>query len=287
MSTTLDVRDSGDRKQDEDVANSHPPNQPEESDLQKYLRTSVHQVFANAAGRPPSANPNDTSSTNGDGDENRPCSLGRANSVYSFSRNSFSSQLAQLTSIKLPEPSVLQGTIEGITSASNAFKTLGSYSEQMQQWIEKASDVLAGLDAEDDVEWAAAGGRQGLDDVDKAVTRFESLVEIYVKAVERVPFRDDIREAGPEALSSLVMQMDDVLKNWNEVKTQLKDVKEQVELAMEWEKLWSAVLGDVSMEIDDLSKLIFEMEEKRHKTMLTDFETDASRGLDINELETI
>jgi hypothetical protein len=39
-------------------------------------------------------------------------------------------------------------------------------------------------------------------------------------------------------------------------------VKEQVELAMEWEELWVVVLGDIGLEMEALSRLVFEMEEK-------------------------
>lgn len=256
----------------------------ERSDLQVYLEDSTRP--AGDGSGPLNSISNDVILLPTDGSF-QSTGLSRANSVYSFSRNSFSSQLAQLMSIRLPEPSLLEGTIEGISTAATAVKTLRSYSNQMQQWIEKVLNVLGGLDAEEDVEWAAAGGRQSLDDITRAATKFQSLVEIYVKAVERVPFRKDIAEAGPEELTTLVFQMDNVLKNWEQVKYQLRRVKTQVELAMEWEKLWNAVLGDVSGEIDEISKLIFEMEERRHKTMAMDYESDTAHGVDINELETI
>ncbi|KZZ88421.1 Karyogamy protein, KAR9 [Ascosphaera apis ARSEF 7405] len=231
----------------------------ERSDLQVYLEDSTRP--AGDGSGPLNSISNDVILLPTDGSF-QSTGLSRANSVYSFSRNSFSSQLAQLMSIRLPEPSLLEGTIEVL-------------------------NVLGGLDAEEDVEWAAAGGRQSLDDITRAATKFQSLVEIYVKAVERVPFRKDIAEAGPEELTTLVFQMDNVLKNWEQVKYQLRRVKTQVELAMEWEKLWNAVLGDVSGEIDEISKLIFEMEERRHKTMAMDYESDTAHGVDINELETI
>ncbi|KAI5306863.1 hypothetical protein KEM56_006724 [Ascosphaera pollenicola] len=285
MSTATDAQTAQDeegaglrmRSGNDDIVNGR-------SDLQVYLEDSTRTT--NDISRPSSATPNDVILVPTDGSFQQ-SGLSRANSVYSFSRSSFSSQLAQLMSIRLPEPSVLEGTIEGISTAATAVKTLRSYSNQMQQWIEKVLNVLGGLDADEDVEWAAAGGRQSLDDITRAATKFQSLVEIYIKAVERVPFRADIAQAGPEELTTLVFQMDNVMKNWEQVKIQLKRVKIQVELAMEWEKLWNAVLGDVSEEIDDISKLIFEMEERRHKTMAKDHDNDASHGVDINELETI
>lgn len=212
-----------------------------------------------------------------------PRGLQRADSIYSFSRASFSNQLSQLTSIPLPDPSALETSIENISTALAAVRALTGAADQIQIWIRKASDVLSGLDAEDDVEWAAAGGREGLDGVDKAITRFESLVRVYVSAIENVQLREDIANVDTENLTTIVSQMESILKNWSQIKNKLRGVKEQVELSMEWEELWSIVLGDLGMEIDKLSSMIFEMEEKRHQTLL-DSSVD---GLDINELETI
>ncbi|EPS33889.1 hypothetical protein PDE_08851 [Penicillium oxalicum 114-2] len=214
-----------------------------------------------------------------------PMGLQRAESIYSFSRASFSNQLSQLTSIPLPQPGALEASIRNIPTALAAVRALNGAAEQIQIWIRKASDVLSGLDAEDDVEWAAAGGREGLDGVDKAITRFESLVNVYVQAIENVQLRDDIVGVGADSLTTIVSQMESILHNWAEIKTKLRGVKEQVELAMEWEELWSNVLGDVGMEIESLSGMIFEMEEKRHQALLDP--GDSAGGLDINELETI
>lgn len=211
--------------------------------------------------------------------------LHRAESIYSFSRASFSNQLSQLTSIPLPQPAALETSISNISTAPAAVRALNGSADQIQIWIRKASDVLSGLDAEDDVEWAAAGGREGLDGVDKAITRFESLVNVYVSAIEKLQLRDDISSVDSDNLQVIVNQMETNLMNWAQIKAKLRGVKEQVELAMEWEELWSNVLGDVGMEIDNLSGMIFEMEEKRHQNLI---ETgDTSGGLDINELETI
>ena len=214
-----------------------------------------------------------------------PMGLRRADSIYSFSRASFSNQLSQLTSIPLPQPASLEASIENISTALAAVRALNGAAEQIQIWIKKASDVLSGLDSEDDVEWAAAGGREGLDEVDKAITRFESLVNVYVRAIENVQLRDDIANVDVGNLNTIVSQMESILQNWTQIKKKLKGVKEQVELAMEWEELWSNVLGDVGVEVDNLSGLIFEMEEKRHQALMDTGET--SGGLDINELETI
>ncbi|OJD13039.1 hypothetical protein AJ78_06454 [Emergomyces pasteurianus Ep9510] len=258
------------------------------TDLEKYLRSST-QSEAGAPPPPPKDSPPvpaNGSSINVESYFN-PLGLSRTESIYSFSRASFSNQLSQLTSISLPQPASLEASISAIPTAPAAVRALSGAASQIQQWINKASDVLSGLDAEDDVEWAAAGGREGLEDVDKAVTKFESLVNVYVKAIEEVQLRDDIAEVGSEQLQAIVVQVESTLKKWKGVRSQLRGVKEQVELAMEWEELWTNVLGDVGMEMDNLSRLIFEMEEKRHRTMVAESETEPGNGLDINELETI
>ncbi|PGH05164.1 hypothetical protein GX51_03063 [Blastomyces parvus] len=258
------------------------------TDLEKYLRSSA-QSEEGAPVPPPKDSPpvpGNGSSANVESYFN-PLGLSRTESIYSFSRASFSNQLSQLTSISLPQPASLETSIKSIATAPAAVRALSGAASQIQQWINKASDVLSGLDAEDDVEWAAAGGREGLEDVDKAVTKFESLVNVYVKAIEEVQLRDDIAEVGSESLQAIVVQVETTLKNWKGVRSQLRGVKEQVELAMEWEELWTNVLGDVGMEMDNLSRLIFEMEEKRHSTMIMESETEHTNGLDLDELETI
>lgn len=210
----------------------------------------------------------------------------RPESIYSFSRASFSNQLSQLTSIPLPQPAALETSITNIQTALLAVRALNGHADQIQFWIRKAFDVLSGLDSEDDVEWAAAGGREGLEGVDKAITRFESLVNVYVSAIENVQLRDDVATVGNENLKTIVSQMESILQNWAQIKSKLRGVKQQVELAMEWEELWSNVLGDVGMEIDNLSGMIFEMEEKRHEALMGNG-PEATGGVDINELETI
>lgn len=269
-----------------------------QTDFEKYLQRSTQD---DDFGRPPPPPPKDSpplpsaalSNTNNNVQSYfNPMGLHRTESIYSFSRASFSNQLSQLTSIALPQPSSLEAGIAGIANAPAAVKALTGAAEQIQYWIKKAYDVLSGLDAEDDVEWAAAAGREGLDGVDKAIGRFESLVNIYVAAIEDVQLRPDIGDAAPDGLKGIVSQMELILRNWAEIKAKLKAVKEQVELAMEWEELWTNVLGDVGQEVDSLSGLIFEMEEKRHMTLAGEEAGMESAGgggggLDISELETI
>ncbi|KAL2819678.1 hypothetical protein BJX63DRAFT_418657 [Aspergillus granulosus] len=257
-----------------------------QTDFEKFIReTSIREAGDAPPPPPPKDSPPPPQSSTSSHTQSyfNPRGLQRTESIYSFSRSSFSNQIQQLTSITLPQPSSLAASIASISNAPNAVKALTGAAEQIQIWIRKASDVLSGLDAEDDVEWAAAGGRDGLDGVDRAITKFESLVNVYVKSIEEVQLRDDIANVSTESLETIVSQMDTILQSWAEIKSRLRSIKEQVELAMEWEELWGSVLGEVGKEIDNLDRLIFEMEEKRHYNLASDEHT----GMDINELETI
>ena len=211
----------------------------------------------------------------------------RAGSVYSLSRMSFTSQLAQLTSIQLPSASALSAKMSSMESADAAVKALSNAGDQIKRWTRKASEVLDDIDAKDDVEWAAAGGRDGLEDVDGAIARFEGLVKVYVISMEELHMRKDAASLSSEELASAVGQMEEVVKDWQKIKDSLRAVKEQVEIAMEWEELWNNVLGEIGQELDALGGLIFEMEEKRHRS--ADFQTfvDATKGIDINDLANI
>ncbi|CBF86180.1 hypothetical protein AN2101.2 [Aspergillus nidulans FGSC A4] len=263
------------------------------TDYEKYIqKTSELEAEANGAPRPPpkdsppiqsSASSNTQSYFNPHGLHRTSSIYSSTNSIFSFSRSSFSNQISQLTSIALPQPSSLEASIASISNAPAAVKALTGAAEQIQIWIRKASNVLNGLDAEDDVVWAAAAGREGLDGVDKAITKFESLVNVYVKAIEDVQLREDIANVSTDGLETIVTQMDSILQSWANIKSRLRAVKEQVELAMEWEELWNSVLGDVGEEVEELEGLVFEMEAKRHFNLAN----EDSTGLDINELETI
>ncbi|KAL5343614.1 hypothetical protein BJX70DRAFT_385384 [Aspergillus crustosus] len=255
-----------------------------QTDFEKYIQTTAQSEASGAPPPPPKDSPPLPSSASSNSQSYfNPRGLQRTDSIYSFSRSSFSNQISQLTSIALPQPSSLAASIASIPNAPAAVKALTGAAEQIQFWIGKASNVLNGLDAEDDVEWAAAGGREGLDGVDKAITKFEDLVNVYVKAIEEVQVREDIQNVTAEGLETIVSQMDIILQSWADIKSQLRAIKEQVELAMEWEELWNSVLGDVGKEIKKLDDLIFEMEAKRHSTMAS----NEPPGIDINELETI
>ncbi|MCJ1395039.1 hypothetical protein MMC18_007920 [Xylographa bjoerkii] len=216
-----------------------------------------------------------------------PSSLSRTNSIYTLSRASFSNQLAQLTSLHLPDASSLSSSVSAIPAAATATTALGYAAIQIQRWIQKAAEVLGGLDAEDDVEWAAAGGRDGLGEVDGSIAKFETLVQVYVVAIEELQKREDISKVAREELKAVVDTMDVVLEAWENVRKLQKTVREQVELAMEWEELWNVVLGDIGLEMENLGRLVYEMEEKRHRTMATESASDAVLGLDMQELETI
>ncbi|KAF2195099.1 KAR9-domain-containing protein [Zopfia rhizophila CBS 207.26] len=210
----------------------------------------------------------------------------RANSIYTLSRASFTNQIQQLTSISLPPAASLSSSISAIPTSTAAGRALHEAAGQIKLWMAKASEVLNGLDAEDDVEWAAAAGREGLAEVDAAVGRFEELVNVYLTAIEELQSRPDIASLPANDLTRLVGQMEEVCRHWAKIKQTLRGIKTQVEIAMEWEELWNTVLGEIGFEIENLSRLVFEMEERRHRA-ITDSVAESAEKFDIAELETI
>ncbi|OAA73262.1 Karyogamy protein, KAR9 [Cordyceps fumosorosea ARSEF 2679] len=208
----------------------------------------------------------------------------RPGSIYTLSRASFANQLAQLTSLQLPDAHSLSSKVSAIPTAAAATNALINAAEQIRSWISKAQEVIGGLDSEDDVEWAAAGGREGLGDVESAIVRFEELINAYVSAIEELQQRDDASQVPKQDTNQAVSQMEIILDEWSKIKSTLHSVRGQVEIAMEWEELWSNVLGDIQSEMDELSRLVFEMEERRHKTIIAGAGGD---NVDIGDLETI
>ncbi|KAI1817747.1 KAR9-domain-containing protein [Poronia punctata] len=213
-----------------------------------------------------------------------PLGLQRPGSIYTISRASFANQLAQLTALQLPDAELLSTKVAAIPTAQAAAKALVSAAEQIRSWIAKASEVIEGLDSEDDVEWAAAGGREGYEEVENAITRFEELINVYVTAMEAMQSRKDIASVSNQDLHNAVTQMELIMKDWSKIRKTLNNAKAQVETAMEWEELWNMVLGDIQNEMDDLSRLVFEMEERRHKSIMA---VSGGDGVDIGDLETI
>ncbi|CAJ2501127.1 Uu.00g039800.m01.CDS01 [Anthostomella pinea] len=213
-----------------------------------------------------------------------PLGLQRPGSIYTISRASFANQLAQLTALQLPDAELLSSKVAAIPTAQAAAKALIGAAEQIRSWISKASEVIGGLDSDDDVEWAAAGGREGYEEVENAITRFEELINVYVGAIEELQNRRDIASVSNEDLQRAVMQMESIMNEWRNIRTTLNSTKGQVETAMEWEELWGMVLGDIQNEMDELSRLIFEMEERRHKSIMAVSNGDS---VDIGDLETI
>ncbi|KAL2170067.1 hypothetical protein VTG60DRAFT_5339 [Thermothelomyces hinnuleus] len=211
-----------------------------------------------------------------------PLGLQRPGSIYTLSRASFANQLAQLTSLQLPDADSLSSKISAIPTAQAATKALLGAAEQIRGWIYKASEVIAGLESDDDVEWAAAGGREGVEEVENAIVRFEELIKVYVGAIEDLQSREDIASVAADDLRRAVAQMEAILEEWAKMRNTLHNVKAQVEIAMEWEELWDMVLGDIQNEMDDLARLVFEMEERRHKSMLS---VPTGDGTDIGDLE--
>ena len=214
-----------------------------------------------------------------------PLGLQRPGSIYTLSRASFANQLAQLTSIQLPDAESLSSKVSAIPTAQSATRALISAAEQIRGWIYKATEVIGGLESDDDVEWAAAGGREGVEEVENAIIRFEELINVYVGAIEELQSRDDIIHVPTDDLKRAVAQMEAIMNEWVKIRTTLHNVKAQVEIAMEWEELWNMVLGDIQNEMDELSRLVFEMEERRHKSILAG--STSSDSIDIGDLETI
>ncbi|KAH7081789.1 karyogamy protein [Paraphoma chrysanthemicola] len=187
--------------------------------------------------------------------------------------------------MKLP-PTTIASEITSLPSSTLAGRALHKAANDIRLWMAKAADVLSGLDAEDDVEWAAAAGREGLAEVDAAVTKFEGLVTVYISAIEDLQARPDIAALPARDQTTLVTQMEEIVSNWAQIKQTLKGIKTQVEIAMEWEELWNNVLGEIGAEVENLSRLVFEMEERRHR-VISDSVAESAEKFDIAELETI
>lgn len=213
-----------------------------------------------------------------------PLGLQRPGSIYTISRASFANQLAQLTSLQLPDAESLAGKVAAIPTAQAAVKALIGAAEQIRSWIYKASEVISGLDSDDDVEWSAAGGREGLEEVESATTKFEGLINVYVTAIEQLQNRGDIANVSADDLTRAVTQMEAIMEEWTHIRTTLRSVRGQVEIAMEWEELWNLVLGEIETELDELRRLVFEMEERRHKSAMA---IASGEAVDIGDLETI
>ena len=216
----------------------------------------------------------------------RAASISSRYSIYSLSRVSFASQLAQLSSIQLPDATSLSARISCMPTSASAANALKDSSDQIRRWIRNAHTVLDGLDAEDDVEWAAAGGREGLAHVDRAIGRFDKVVKLYILSVEELHLRHDIATLPKDQVQANSDDMDIVIKEWQKIKDSLAGVKEQVEIAMEWEELSSSVGTGIAHELDDLAGLVFEMEEQRHLSV-TSSSADAAQHVDLDELKHI
>ena len=152
---------------------------------------------------------------------------------------------------------------------------------QIGRWIDTAKKVLKGLDAEDDVEWAAQG-RESLNEVDTAVKKFSGLMNVYIELIDELQRRPDSDTVESDVLIDIVGAMEDTVDGWRSVQVLLKGVRDQVETAMEWTELWTTILRDIQAELDACQTLVFELEERRHRTMIDD-----SGSVDIDTLETI
>lgn len=207
--------------------------------------------------------------------------LKRRGSVVSLSRVSFAAQLSRLTSLSMPLSEELQDGIRSKETAVEMCEALTQAGQQIGRWIETATKVLDGLDAEDDVEWAAQG-KESLNEVDQAVDKFSGLINVYIKLIDELQDRPDIREVDGATNRNIVSAMEAAVSGWEDVQNKLRDVKDQVEIAMEWDGLWMTTLQDIQAELDACQTLVFELEEKRHQSMM-----EGQASVDIDALETI
>ena len=210
--------------------------------------------------------------------------LSRRASVFSLSRISFSAQLSRLTTLALPLSSEFSERIKRVETSTEVTNAISASAEQILRWIDTAKTVLKGLDAEDDVEWAAQG-KKSLAEVDVAVGKFSNLVKVYVSAIDELQERDDSPSVSADIFKDVVETMEIILYGWKEVEELLRGVKGQVETAMEWNELWTTILQDIQAEIEACQTIVFEIEEKRHRSLME--ENVTSSRMDIDALATI
>lgn len=218
----------------------------------------------------------------GSGDSQHPS---RPASIYTLSRASFASQLAQLTAVQLPNAAALSARIPSLPTAIAAASALSEAANQIKSWIRKATGVLKDLNAEDDVEWAAAAGRDGIEEMGQDTAQLDALIASYVGAVENLHTRPDVSSLTNETMTGCVAQLDSIVLTWQAVKDRLQNIKSQEELAVEWQELSNTVLADISRELDSLADLVFRMEEQRHisKNAMPGRAT-SGREMDVDEL---
>ncbi|KAK6361414.1 hypothetical protein TWF730_005144 [Orbilia blumenaviensis] len=246
----------------------------EGDDFQRYLAQSYREQ--DQPYRPPSEEEEDNNNENGNGNGH---SLHRAASIYSLSRTSFAAQLSRLTSLSMPLGTDLRSEIASLPSAKAGIDKLDSAFSQMQRWMQTAKTVLQGMDASDDVEWAAEG-KKSLGDVESAMRTFEGLVKVYVDSIESIQDRPDINSVDPSSLESVIEQMDVTVKQWKDVQDLLHGVRAQVETAMEWTELWNSIMNDIQAELDACINCVFECEEKRNRV-------HTQENMDIDKLASI
>ncbi|RVD88706.1 uncharacterized protein DFL_002882 [Arthrobotrys flagrans] len=179
----------------------------------------------------------------------------------------------------MPLGTDLRSEITSLPSAKAGIDKLDSAYSQMQRWMQTAKTVLQGMDASDDVEWAAEG-KKSLGNVESAMRSFEGLVKVYVDSIESIQDRPDINTVDPPSLESVIDQMDVTVKQWKEVQDLLHGVKAQVETAMEWTELWNSIMNDIQAELDACINCVFECEEKRNRV-------HTQENLDIDKLASI
>jgi len=193
-------------------------------------------------------------------------------SVTSLARQSFSTQLSRLTSLSLPSTDYLRSKISSLHTPE-AIVSLRASGQDILKWITVAQAVLSGLDAEDDVEWAASG-KDSLGKVEIAVTNFGEIIKTFIDLSDEISGRDD---PNPTSLVELVRQIDSITAAWSNVKSTLDIVKQQVEISLEWVESMQ-IINDITTELDECQTIAFEIEEERHKAPKVLGEEGLGRG---------
>lgn len=180
----------------------------------------------------------------------------------------FPELLVQLRTIQLPSISQFRPSKE---KSGRTVHMLHKSADQLQSWINIASEVIRWLSAEGDIEWAASGGRLGFDTIIPDIKQFSRLVELFCERMRELK-----EEQGPENnLTELLSEKHAAISTgWQKVRQALSMITQNTELGREWVEIRNNVLSQITTELDDLAGLVFELEEIRHQSTLVTLPTE-------------
>ncbi|ODQ50051.1 KAR9-domain-containing protein [Saitoella complicata NRRL Y-17804] len=212
----------------------------------------------------------------------------RSETLATFARAPFSTQLQRLTTHALPSSDELTLRISS-RSTPDALCEISSIATDAEKWIRNTRLVLEGLDAEDDVEWAGQG-KDGFVGVEAQVGRFNMLLSTYLSVSLTVLERPDVRPSpgfgeAPSSSSQenpagpLLDRLDALSQSFQDLLVIHGRIKQQVDIALEWTEV-SQTLSEIDSELIRCDTLIFELEEARHIP-------PPSPSLDVNSLEAL